>query len=73
MNSTDTDSAEEADNQEALDFDEKQYPQLPDNVLDMRLHRRKAILRLFMAATRRTCDPCWHSWLSLIQNRILPA
>jgi hypothetical protein len=50
MNSTDTESAEEADSEEPLDFDENQYPQLPDNVLELRLHRQKAILRLFMAA-----------------------
>ena len=46
-------SAEEADSQEALEFDDDQYPRLPDNVLELWLHRRKAILRLFMAATRR--------------------
>ena len=60
-------SAEEADSQEQLEFDDKQYPQLPDNVLEMRLHRRKAILRQFMAAVRRmyylipfqtTCTNC---------------
>jgi len=28
-------SAEEADSQEQLEFDDKQYPQLPDNVLEM--------------------------------------
>jgi len=48
-------SAEEADSQEALEFDDRQYPRLPDNVLELRLHRRKAILRQFMAATRRMC------------------
>jgi hypothetical protein len=46
-------SAEEADSQEALDYDDEQYPQLPGNVLELRLHRRKAILRQFMAAARR--------------------
>jgi hypothetical protein len=44
---------EEADSQETLDFDDADYPQLPDNVLGLRLHRRKGILRQFMAATRR--------------------
>lgn len=73
MNSTDTESAEEADGEEALDFDENQYPQLPDNVLELRLHRRKAILRLFMAAAMRTCNLGPHSLRHLIQNRILPA
>jgi hypothetical protein len=73
MNSTDTEFAEEPDSEEALDFDENQYPQLPDNVLELRLHRWKAILRLFMAAARCTCDLCPHSWRCLIQNRILPA
>jgi hypothetical protein len=46
-------STEEADGQEALELDDKQYPQLPDNVLELRLHHRKAILRQFMAAARR--------------------
>lgn len=45
-------TAEEADSLEALDFDDEQYPQLPDNVLDLRLYRRKAVLRQFMAAAR---------------------
>ena len=45
-------SAEEADSQEALELDDKQYPQLLDNVLELRLHCRKAILRQFMAAAR---------------------
>jgi len=47
-------STEEADSQEALDFDDDQYPLLPGNVIELRLHRRKAFLRLFMAAARRT-------------------
>jgi len=45
-------TAEEADSLEALEFDDEQYPQLPENVLELRLHRRKAILRQFMAAAR---------------------
>src|ERR1700733_549519 len=46
-------STEEADSQEALEFDDDDYPQLPENVMELRLHRRKAFLRLFMAAARR--------------------
>lgn len=45
-------TAEEADSLEALEFDDEQYPQLPESVLEFRLHRRKAILRQFMAAVR---------------------
>jgi len=47
-------SVEEADNNEALELDDEQYPVLPENVLDLRLHQRKAILRQYMAAVRRT-------------------
>jgi len=47
------DSAEEADSREALEFDDEQYPQLPENVGNLRLHRRKAVLRQYVAATRR--------------------
>ena len=46
------DNAEEADSREALEFDDEQYPQLPENVRDLRLHRRKAVLRQYMAAAR---------------------
>jgi hypothetical protein len=46
-------STEEADSQEALEFNNDDYPQLPENVMELRLHRRKAFLRLFMAAARR--------------------
>jgi hypothetical protein len=46
-------TAEEADSHEALDFDDEQYPRLPDSVLEFRLHRRRAIVRQFMAAVRR--------------------
>ncbi|KIM77613.1 hypothetical protein PILCRDRAFT_11868 [Piloderma croceum F 1598] len=46
-------TAEEADSQEALEFDDEQYPRLPENVLELRLSRRKAFLRQFMAAVRR--------------------
>ncbi len=47
-------SVEEADNNEALELDDEQYPLLPENVLELRLHQRKAILRQYMAAVRRT-------------------
>jgi hypothetical protein len=43
---------EVADSQEKLDVDDDHYPQLPTNTCELRLHRRKAILRQFMAATR---------------------
>ena len=46
---------EEADSKEALEFDGDAYPILPDNVLELQLHRRKGILRQFMGATRRMC------------------
>jgi len=45
-------NTEEADSKEALEFDEKEYPYLPGNVLELRLGRKKAIIRLFMAAAR---------------------
>jgi hypothetical protein len=45
--------AEAADSEEKLDFDDAGYPRLPDNILGLRLHRRKAILRQFMATVRR--------------------
>jgi len=48
-------SAEEADSEEALEFDNEGYPQLLENILELRLHRRKAILRQFMAAARCPC------------------
>jgi hypothetical protein len=44
---------EEADSQEQLEYDEEHYPQLPNNALELRLNRRKAILRQYMAASRR--------------------
>jgi hypothetical protein len=46
-------TAEEADSLEALEFDEDEYPCLPENVMELRLHQRKAILRQYMAAARR--------------------
>jgi hypothetical protein len=44
---------EEADSEERLDSDEDGYPLLPENVLELRLNHRKAVLRQFMAAGRR--------------------
>jgi len=55
MGSNYAESTEEADSEEALEFDDELYPQLPENILELRLHRRKAILRQFMAAARRPC------------------
>ena len=46
-------TAEEADSLEALEFDEDRYPCLPENVMELRLHRKKAILRQYIAAARR--------------------
>lgn len=48
-------NTEEADSEETLEFDEAKYPKLPDGMLKLCLHRRKAILRQFMAAVRRKC------------------
>ena len=45
-------TAEEADSLEALEFDEDGYPCLPENVMELRLHWRKAILRQYIAAAR---------------------
>ena len=44
---------EEADSEEMLESDEDGYPLLPEDVLELRLNRRKAILRQFVAAARR--------------------
>jgi len=44
---------EEADSEETLDSDEDGYPLLPENVLELCLNRRKAVLRRFMASARR--------------------
>lgn len=43
----------EVDSEETLDSDEDGYPLLPENVLELRLDRRKAVLRQFMAVARR--------------------
>jgi hypothetical protein len=52
MGSNYAESTEEADSEEALEFDDEGYPQLPENILELWLHHRKAILRQFMAAAR---------------------
>jgi hypothetical protein len=39
-----------ADTDESLDVDDKGYPLLPDEVLGLRLRRKKAIMRQFMGA-----------------------
>jgi hypothetical protein len=44
-----------ADTDESLDVDDKGYPLLPDEVLGLRLRRKKAIMRQFMGAVRRMC------------------
>ena len=38
-----SETAEEADSHEALEVDDEYYPQLPTNILELRLHRRKAV------------------------------
>jgi hypothetical protein len=60
-----SEAAEEADSHEALEVDDEYYPQLPANVLQLRLRRRKVVVRQFMAAARRMfnfytiqCDAC---------------
>jgi hypothetical protein len=50
-----------ADSEEILDYDEDGYPILPENVLELRLDRRKAVLRQFMAAARSA----YHSHITL--------
>ena len=55
MNFFCAENMEEADSKEALEFNGDAYPILPDNVLELQLHRRKGILRQFMGATRRMC------------------
>jgi hypothetical protein len=39
--------------QDTLDLDDEGYPQLPEDVLSLRLSRKKGITRQFVAATRR--------------------
>src|ERR1700733_14964098 len=48
-----SETAEEADSHEPLEFDDERYPKLPENVLELRHRPRKAILRQYMAAVRR--------------------
>lgn len=52
-----SEQSEEADNEETIESDEDGYPLLPENVFDLRLSRRKGVLRRFMAAARRLCLP----------------
>ena len=44
---------EEADSEETLESDEDGYPLLLEDMLELRLNCRKAILRQFVAAARR--------------------
>ena len=46
-------AAENTDGLELLNLDDEQYPQLLDTISDLSLHRRKAILRQYMAVARR--------------------
>jgi hypothetical protein len=39
--------------EETLELDDKGYPRLPEDVLSLRLSRKKAITRQFVAAARR--------------------
>jgi hypothetical protein len=41
------------DSEETLESDEDGYPLLPGNVLELRLSRRKAVMRQFMGAAKR--------------------
>jgi hypothetical protein len=51
------DNTEKEDSEVSIELDEENYPMLPDNILELRLARRKAILRQFMAASR--CMYCF--------------
>jgi hypothetical protein len=44
---------EETEHDETLELDNDGYPRLPDNVMDLRLSRKKAVIRRFMGAVRR--------------------
>lgn len=46
--------AEEADDDEIISCDEGGYPQLPDDLFQLPLHKRKAWLRMYMQAARGT-------------------
>ena len=57
--------SEEADSHEMLLFNDEQYPQLPDDVTKLRLEKRRAILRQFVAAVRRKVQ--WKlAWFCLL-------
>lgn len=47
-----SETAEEVDSHEALEINDEGYPWLPENVLELRHHLRKAILRQYVAAVR---------------------
>ena len=57
MGSLHVETAEEADSAETIELDEDRYPSLPGNIMELRLRRKKAILRLYMAAARRESIP----------------
>jgi hypothetical protein len=48
------------DHGETLELDEDGYPHLPDDILKLRLHKKKAILRQYMGAVRRMA--IFHYW-----------
>lgn len=57
--------SEEADSHKMLLFNDEQYPQLPDDVTKLRLEKRRAILRQFVAAVRRKVQ--WKlAWFCLL-------
>jgi hypothetical protein len=43
---------------ETLELDAEGYPHLPDDVLGLRLSRKKAVIRQFVAAVRHMYDSC---------------
>jgi len=47
------DQEELADIDDTLDLDNDGYPRLPEDVLSLRLSRKKSILRQFMCSVRR--------------------
>ena len=51
------DKEETENNDEILELDDDGYPLLPEDVMDLRLSRKKAILRQFMGAVRRKFVP----------------
>lgn len=56
-----------ADGDETLELNEEGYPRLPDDVLTLRLSRKKSILRQFMSMVRRMC--CSISTNSFVTDR----